>query len=381
MRVVHRVRKPQVRGTTGLDAREPRLGDADDLKLPAVSQRHPLANDAGVVAESTHPERMAHDRYRMRSRPHVVLSCEQSSDGGDDAQHVERVARHELQAQSFPLSRPGRGRERYGLDDLIADGDQVEAPTRGVPETHEERIAERVVLGPLGRAGGHGQVDELFGVTHGQRPQDQGVDKRERRHARAERERQRQDGRARDTGLLAQHAQAQTNVAQERIQPGVQLDVPALLAQPQRIAEPARRLFGRGLPRHPRGRQLADALGDVKLKLLVQIALDARGTKHIRQAGPQRHRTPSAALLFVYTGLLPRHLIIASEGSSNTQPRGTPPCRRALGRGSRRAQRSSRVLSADSRSRQQTLISSATLALGRRSCDNAAWLLSSPLGR
>ena len=117
---------------------------------------------------------------------------------------------------------------------LRAHREQIDVAARGVAQADEHRIVEGVGLGPLGGVGRERQVDELLRLTHRQRPEDQRVDQRERRDARAEGQRQRHHGGAGDDGVLAQHAHAEADVANHRIEPGQQLDVEALLAQPQR---------------------------------------------------------------------------------------------------------------------------------------------------
>ena len=106
-RVVHRVRQPEIGRAARLDAREPRLGHADDLKL-TVLECEPAAHDRGIAAEPPHPERMAQDRHRMRARPLVVLGGEQPADRRRDAQPVERVAGHDTASAPVPSRRRRR---------------------------------------------------------------------------------------------------------------------------------------------------------------------------------------------------------------------------------------------------------------------------------
>jgi hypothetical protein len=174
---------------------------------------------------------------------------------------------------------------------LRAHREQPDVLSRGLAKPYEERIVERVGLGPLGSVGGEGQVHELFRLAHRQRPEDQRVDQRERCDARTKGQCQRHDGGAGRHRILPQHAHGQAHVAGDRIEPGEQLDVEALLAQPERAAEPPRHFARRGLARHARGHQLADALVNMELELLVELAPDAAPPEDVCDTGPQRHRS------------------------------------------------------------------------------------------
>ena len=173
--------------------------------------------------------------------------------------------------------------ERYGPYDLCAHREEVDLLARGVAKTHEHRVGKGVALGPFGAVRGIREVNQLLRVKHWQRPEDQRVNQRERRNARAEGQRQRYDGGASDHSVLSQHACAEADVARQRIEPGEELHVEALFAQPQRAAEPLCRLPDRGFARHPSIGQLADARVEVELELLVELVLDAPGPKDVEE--------------------------------------------------------------------------------------------------
>jgi hypothetical protein len=93
-----------------------------------------------------------------------------------------------------------------------------------------------------------------------------------------------------DDGVSAQGANAQADVADDRLEPGEDLHVAALLAHAQRAAEAPRHLTGCILRRRAAGHELTHTLVDMELQLGVEVALDAAGTEHVDETGPGGRR-------------------------------------------------------------------------------------------
>ena len=221
----------------------------------------------------------------------IVLAAQKTPARWSDSEPLERVARDVLRAHRFFLA--ARLGKPDGSNHLCAHGEEVGGAAGGVTKPDEERIAERIGLGPLRSVRADSQVDQLLRLAYGQRPQNQRVHQRECGYACPERERQRRHRSCRDRCVLPQHPQTEPNVAKDRLEPREQLDVAALLPPAQRVAEAAGDLRGGRLARHSRGQQLADTFLEVELELLVQLTLDPPRTKYVPQPRPQRHRPPS----------------------------------------------------------------------------------------
>jgi hypothetical protein len=285
--VVHRVRQPDIGGAAGLDAAKARFGDADDLELASVrvaklSQREPTADDAWVTAKPAHPERVAHHRDGTCSGDGVILRRNQSAERWRDAEPLKRIAGRVLGAQQLFLA--SRIREGDWPDHLRAHGEQIDQIARGVAEPQEGRVVERVGLGAFGRIGRKREMDQLIGPLDGKGPQNERVDERECRDARAQRQRQRRHRGAGDGAVLREHAASQAHVAHDRIEARQQLDVAALLAPSHRVAEPARCPGCGGFGGHARVHQFPDPFVEMKPQFRVQLTIDPAGAEHVGQS-------------------------------------------------------------------------------------------------
>ena len=215
-RVLHRVRQPHVRGIARLHAAEAWFGDADDLELTiflGVVPHEPAPDDPGIAAEPLHPKCMAQHGDGLRPGALIILHRQQPASSRADAEPFEGVTGDELRAHRLPIST--RHVECHAGLVGVRHGEQVDQPASGVAQAHERRIAEHVVFGQVGVGAGICQVNQALGLVHRERPEDQGVDQRECRRARAQRQRQRHDRRRRHQPVLAQHPCAQAHVAHE----------------------------------------------------------------------------------------------------------------------------------------------------------------------
>jgi hypothetical protein len=147
----------------------------------------------------------------------------------------------------------------------------------GVTKAQEQWIVERVGLGALGRIRGEREVDQLVRLADGQRPEDERVDQRKRRQARAEGQRQGRHGGASHDGVLAQHACTKADIAPS-IEPRQELDVAARSRSRSglRTGAPLRVAASRVIPAAINSCMRVD----VELQFLVELGLDppARNT-------------------------------------------------------------------------------------------------------
>ena len=111
-------------------------------------------------------------------------------------------------------------------------------------------------------------------VADRQLAQDERVDEREGRRARADREPERHDRGRRHDRVPAQEAEAEPEVAPQRLDPRQEFDVAARFAQEQAVAELPRRLCERGLTGEALGHEFVGACFDVKALLVFQISIE-----------------------------------------------------------------------------------------------------------
>ena len=215
-RVLHRVRDPHIRGIARLHTAELWFRDADDLEVTVflgVVPHEPAPDDPGIAAEPLHPECVAQDGHGMPPGTLFIPHRQQPASSLTDAEPFERVTGDKLRSHRLPC--PTRRVECHAGLAGVRHGEQVDPPATGVAQAHERRIAEHVVLGHVRVGAGICQVDQALGLVHRERPENQRIDQRERRHARAQRQGQRHDCRRRNQPVLAQHPYAQAHVAHE----------------------------------------------------------------------------------------------------------------------------------------------------------------------
>jgi hypothetical protein len=116
----------------------------------------------------------------------VVLYRQQPASSRAHAEPLERVTGDELRPHRLLLSTCHV--ECHARLVGVRHGEQVDSPAAGVAQAHERRIAEHVVFGQVGVGAGICQVDQAFGLVYGERPENQRVDQRECRRARAQRQ-------------------------------------------------------------------------------------------------------------------------------------------------------------------------------------------------
>lgn len=192
----------------------------------------------------------------MGARRRVVCGRQHAAGCSSDAKDFEADSGHMLRENLFLLSR--RVMENRAPPAGLLDAKQRDVRPGRLAEPSEKGIAEGLAAGiQLGRIG---QMDQPIRVAHRQPTEDQRVDERERGCARADGQRQRRDRRSGDDGVPAEDTQAEAEVFEDRLEPGEELDVTALLAQPQRVAKPPQPLLRRPRARvparsvHPRAR-------------------------------------------------------------------------------------------------------------------------------
>src|SRR6476646_10385673 len=104
----------------------------------------------------------------------------------------------------------------------------------------EKRIAEEGAEPKILVAARALEIHEAIRIANRQRSENDGVNQRECSSARTDREAERHDGSRRHTGVLAQHPNAEADVARDRVKPRQEFHVTARFTDDQAIAELSR---------------------------------------------------------------------------------------------------------------------------------------------
>ena len=142
----------------------------------------------GSLPNRLRPEAVAEHGDGAAASQIVVGRNDHAPESRRHPEHAKTISGDELSVHSFlSACRVECGHARR----LVAESGQLGAPPHRIDETGEERIVERRAL--RAAAFEHADRDQRRRLADGQRPEDQGIDQRERRRAAADRQCQRGD--------------------------------------------------------------------------------------------------------------------------------------------------------------------------------------------
>jgi hypothetical protein len=257
--------------------------DADDGVGLAVDP-HGLADTLPVAAEVGLPER-SREQSDMMVTPAVFLGREEPSQQRAQAQDLEVLGRNEPHTDLLGFL--GRRRRAEVLPPGVVDDELLE----GVALPSQVAGVQR--RGP-GRSAVPGGEDphQSVRVCKRERAEEDRVQHREDRGVRADSERERQHGDAREGGRLAQHARRETDIEEDALERRPPPDLAGLLLEKGDVPElPAGGRQGFGARQAARGELLGPLL-DVRPDLLGDVGVEAPPRKEPLE---KAHASPLAS--------------------------------------------------------------------------------------
>ncbi len=210
---LHHDRNEDFRGEAEFHAVKTCLGNADNGHLVIVESES-LAYDLGIAGKARFPKVVIEDDVRMPAGDLIVFGSEDASHSGNNAESGEVGAGDEFDGNAFRLLAEGKARgsgkaaEHIGEDFVVITkitehgmGDGVATPVAAVV------------------AAAHGEQDELLGIFHGEKAQQDLVEEREDGGVCANAESECEDSYGSKTGSADKHAEGVLEVAKDGVEP------------------------------------------------------------------------------------------------------------------------------------------------------------------